>query len=91
MAVLPACLSPFAIGCKVVAPGAGRFTFADGMMLPRGVLLVVPANELKRLALFPQANMFDRFLFSRMRETVGDFPQDLNILGRFSSGANDVG
>ncbi|KAJ7210401.1 hypothetical protein GGX14DRAFT_394629 [Mycena pura] len=66
-------LGPFAIGRKVVAPGG--FTFADGTMLPRDVLLVVPANEMsipRSMAVeAPSAlPMFDRFLFSRIHEAV---------------------
>ncbi|KAJ7203650.1 cytochrome P450 [Mycena pura] len=56
---------------KVVAKDG--FAFSDGTVIPHGAILSVPIIEVHRdPALYPDADTFDGFRFSRMREEAVD-------------------
>ncbi|KAJ6568484.1 cytochrome P450 [Mycena capillaripes] len=60
---------PLSMGRKVVAKEG--FTFSDGTTIPHGAILGVPGTAMHRdNSLHPDADTFDGFRFSRMREDV---------------------
>ncbi|KAJ6548532.1 cytochrome P450 [Mycena capillaripes] len=60
---------PASLGRKVVAKDG--FTFSDGTTIPHGAMLVVPSAAMHLDEdFYPQADVFDGFRFSRMREAV---------------------
>ncbi|KAF7345575.1 hypothetical protein MVEN_01576200 [Mycena venus] len=62
-------LSPVSMGRKVVAKDG--FTFSDGMTLPHGATVMVPSGAMQLDEdIYPQAEVFDGFRFSRMREAL---------------------
>jgi len=62
-------LSPVSLGRKVVAKDG--FTFSDGTTIPHGATLMVPSEAMQLDEdNYLQADVFDGFRFSRMREAL---------------------
>ncbi|KAJ6623269.1 cytochrome P450 [Mycena sp. CBHHK59/15] len=68
-------IGQFAMMRKVVAKDG--FTFSDGTMIPHGAILTVPACAMHHDEdIYAQADVFDGFRFSRMREARAGHDRD---------------
>ncbi|KAJ7124671.1 cytochrome P450 [Mycena crocata] len=81
---------PVAMGRKVIAPDG--FTFSDGTTVPHGAFLSVPGDVTHfDEANYANANVFDGFRFSRMREVRAGASHDSDDLAGDNADSEKTG
>jgi cytochrome P450 len=54
------------------------FTFSNGVTVPAGTLISIPASAAHRdERIFPNPDKFDGFRFAKLRETEGDYNEQI--------------